>query len=698
MKHRIFLRAALWAIVHFSVSAGLIQNVSAANQRVLDGYYMFHPLPQNEGISEEDKAIPVVLRTGKLSDGDIKKTGQAVTYKGTSTAPLNLSVVIDLQRDIPLSHVDVCSKAANKWWGLQAVTVSYRSSETAYYRQAGRITYSALQPVMSFALKGEKARYVRVELRRPDNYFNVSLDEVAIYTTDSPEAKLSVLPTVDEAEKMLQREVNINARMVDRYGQFLYEDWPGKIKSESQLKDDLRIDAEQLAKSDYDPTKFDKYGGYKNMPGGKATGFFHLEKLDGRWWFITPQGNRFILLGIDDLTYTAWCYQTPIKKKNGESREAFEELPALPDFKPAYFYPDRVSFPVANVMRKYGDNHDAKWVDAMLRRMQDWGFNATAKWTRHSTLQAPFITVLWPKNRKKIKWASDPFEPGFARAVEDGVQKECEKQRDNPWLIGHTFENEAGWNKEVFLAALASDETCAGKKSIIQDLLDRNNNDVAKVAALLGVNAESKEELNRIKIEKPLLTNEYISEFIQKASALYFRIVRDAIKKFDPNHAFLGASLTPDWQSSLAWEIGGTEYLDAITIDYYTLDTKWIQRYEKLDKPVMLLEFSFSVVGRGMSAWGAPIKDQKSRGLAYRNVVENLLAHPSVVGFGWYILYDSPVTGRTLGGEFFNQGLLNSADQPYTEMIDEMRKTNRRAYDLHAGKVPPVYFENLLQK
>jgi hypothetical protein len=43
--------------------------------------------------------------------------------------------------------------------------------------------------------------------------------------------------------------------------------------------------------------KYDEYGGIISVKGTK-TGFFHVEKIDGRWWFITPCGNGFISKGI----------------------------------------------------------------------------------------------------------------------------------------------------------------------------------------------------------------------------------------------------------------------------------------------------------------------------------------------------------------------------------------------------------------
>jgi len=39
-----------------------------------------------------------------------------------------------------------------------------------------------------------------------------------------------------------------------------------------------------------------KYGGFSGTKV-KATGFFRVEKIDGRWWFVDPEGCLFFSTG-----------------------------------------------------------------------------------------------------------------------------------------------------------------------------------------------------------------------------------------------------------------------------------------------------------------------------------------------------------------------------------------------------------------
>ena len=41
----------------------------------------------------------------------------------------------------------------------------------------------------------------------------------------------------------------------------------------------------------------DTYGGFTDVRGD-ATGFFHTQKIDDRWWLVTPEGNGFFGIGL----------------------------------------------------------------------------------------------------------------------------------------------------------------------------------------------------------------------------------------------------------------------------------------------------------------------------------------------------------------------------------------------------------------
>jgi len=61
------------------------------------------------------------------------------------------------------------------------------------------------------------------------------------------------------------------------------------LKSKDQLTRELA--AEEKAFGSAADFGYGRYGGYKSTQA-KATGYFRVEQIDGRWWFVDPEGNR----------------------------------------------------------------------------------------------------------------------------------------------------------------------------------------------------------------------------------------------------------------------------------------------------------------------------------------------------------------------------------------------------------------------
>jgi len=47
-----------------------------------------------------------------------------------------------------------------------------------------------------------------------------------------------------------------------------------------------------------DPSERDQFGGWTEL-SFEATGYFRLEEADQRWWLVTPEGNAFVIHGMD---------------------------------------------------------------------------------------------------------------------------------------------------------------------------------------------------------------------------------------------------------------------------------------------------------------------------------------------------------------------------------------------------------------
>ena len=158
-------------------------------------------------------------------------------------------------------------------------------------------------------------------------------------------------------------------KLVDRYGQYTRADWPGKVKTPTDFQT-------QLAKEDADlkanppSSDLNKFGGWKSGPQLKATGFFRVEKYQGKWTFVDPEGRLFFSVGPDTVR--------PGSLTKVSGRETmFSTLPKDDETLAKFVSEDKtqLDFYAANLQRKYGADYQKVWLDRTYRRLPSWGFN-----------------------------------------------------------------------------------------------------------------------------------------------------------------------------------------------------------------------------------------------------------------------------------------------------------------------------------
>ena len=149
---------------------------------------------------------------------------------------------------------------------------------------------------------------------------------------------------------------------VDAYGQFRHATWKGKITSDDDLRADLTREDLQLQSA---PSSWDQYGGWASGPQLNATGHFRVQKVNGKWWLVTPSGHLFYSLGINVI-------KTDSDAPNGHSHPDWYASAAQ----------SAMSFPTWNLRAKF-DTADFKpaYYDFVLRRLDAWGVNTLGNWS-----------------------------------------------------------------------------------------------------------------------------------------------------------------------------------------------------------------------------------------------------------------------------------------------------------------------------
>ncbi len=442
--------------------------------------------------------------------------------------------------------------------------------------------------------------------------------------------------------------------LVDEFGQYMRGDWPGKAKSLDDLRKDWDDEGRSLSSGDFG---YCSYGGYLQT-SARATGYFRVERIDGHWWFVDPDGHLFLSAGCDVMG--------PASETRTKGREAvFQTLP------PEGLRSERIrdgdpgaSFLTWNLVRRFGQDWLKKWIEISLRRMDAWGLNTVGNWSHPS---------LWETHKKSYviplgNWATgvnylglpDVYSEAFARNADQSAQSQCEPRRNDPWLLGYFLANEPPFpQKELQTVELI----------------------------LAGSDTATQRELKKWLATGD--TPERRKEFIDRAFDRYVQVTSQAVKRYDPNHLNLG--MRSGGRPTDA-EIRVARHFDVYSVNIYDFEVKpeRVRRISELTgKPVIIGEFHFGTPGRGLAASLVQVRDQAERGVAYRYYVENAFAMPELIGTHWFQWVDQPCTGR-FDGENYNIGLVDVTDRPYLAMVEALKATHRRLRDVHSGKEKPV--------
>jgi hypothetical protein len=281
----------------------------------------------------------------------------------------------------------------------------------------------------------------------------------------------------------------------------------------------------------------------------------------------------------------------------------------------------------------------------------------------------------------------DPFDPSFRRALDRRLRREKAKSAGDPWCIGYFVDNELGWGDELSLAvaALASPSDQPAKGAILADLKKKYPT-IETLNDAWGTAHKTWDALAESRTPPPEKhAREDLAVFYTKIAAEYFRHCHDAVKQIAPDNLYLGCRFA--WVNDRGAR-AAARYCDVLGYNLYRDDVADFALPDGVDKPVIIGEFHFGALDRGMFHTGLrPTASQEDRARAYRNYVTSALRHPSFVGTHWFQFGDQATTGRG-DGENYQIGLVNICDRPYPETIAAVRDIGSSMYatrmDTHA--------------
>ncbi|MBC7913818.1 MAG: hypothetical protein H7Y07_06805 [Pyrinomonadaceae bacterium] len=204
----------------------------------------------------------------------------------------------------------------------------------------------------------------------------------------------------DEGSEFLEKLPVLN-----EFNQWAAGDWPGKIKNRAQLDKELADEAKKFGNNaDFN---YCDLGGYKNTQA-KATGFFRVEQVDGKWWFVDPHGHLFLSTGVNGIT--------------GGGGQTAGATPAAATTANAA--------PSVNIA-----------VALTKSRLESWGM------TTGGQGRANILMLRWPQNREStFLGLPDVYAEEFAKNVDLSANTQCSARKDDPLLLGYFIGNEPPWD------------------------------------------------------------------------------------------------------------------------------------------------------------------------------------------------------------------------------------------------------------
>lgn len=421
---------------------------------------------------------------------------------------------------------------------------------------------------------------------------------------------------------------------------------------------------------------YDAPGSGIKAPGG-ASGFFRTEKVDGRWWFVDPNGELFFALGTD------WVNADGFNK-------AYTRI----------------------IKEKYGTTE--KWAAATVKRLKSWGMNhlgtsntpeLRGKGLAYSHCADMGGRALRGKQKSPGEWKKLPnvFHPDWAEGCREFAKSLTKTfPPDDPWLFGFYIDNELQWygkkgkENSIFLDTMEFPADHSAKKALVE-ILKREHGTIAAFNRAWHLKLQDWDRILELKtlVAKTPEAKRAETAFLTEVADRYFKYTAAAFREFYPNHLVLGARIAgnaPAW----VWQACG-RYCDAVSFNNYpsvdlvtgrTLEAETVfDAYAKLagDKPLMLTEWSFPAYDSGLpckKGAGMRVDTQTERARAAEILHRMVIRKPYFAASNFFMWVDEPARGF---GEDCNYGLVNEKDEPYELLTSMFARLNPDAVRLHLG-------------
>ena len=437
---------------------------------------------------------------------------------------------------------------------------------------------------------------------------------------------------------------------------------------------------------------FDRFGGWTGRKF-EATGYFRVER-DERWWLVTPEGNAFLSFGINHLYPDLFAQE--YNKEAWKARLGIGELNG-PRFRPAL----------------------REW---FLRTCREYGFNSVGVHNSLPVVNAPqpSMPYLQPIRFVDIPhWKTDIPDDNFLDVFDGEFAHRCDRlasefaapARDDPFLLGYAMtdcpllteedcrerpdviggarrESRIGWPRRLRNLG----PQAPGKVAYVETMRDTYRGVIHDFNATYGTRFDSFGALAAATGWRPSTDLSNANElrdnvaFLQRVVTQYYRTALEAIRRYDPNHMFIGDKLNANTDALDTVLPVTSRFTDIVFYQMYAryeVQEPGLDRWSKLvDKPLMNGDSAFTMITPTMPRPYGPVADSLEQRVDW--IVEffrNAFARPEFVGWHYCGLIDA--SNRVPRKQYRqHSGLLDGYGKPYPLLKEALAECAGGMYQL----------------
>ncbi len=470
--------------------------------------------------------------------------------------------------------------------------------------------------------------------------------------------------------------------LLDTMGQLVDQDWDGRVHSVSELASD---GARDLAEFTNHPVMagFTEYGGWKGGPRFDATGHFYTKMVDGKWWFVDPEGYLFWSLGVTGVGGGA---VTPIK-----GRERFFPKLSNDDFWRVENLSYGYDFTLGNLYRKYGEGWEEANQQVTFGRMRSWGLNTAGAWSVKSVLghgKVPYTIIIHPELQGlgRLEKIPDPFSLVFRKSLLQELETAATIYSGDAWNLGIFIDNELSWGKGTQVAREVIDlKISVPAKKAMVDMLAKKYGGIESLNRAWRADFESFDSIRSL--ARGAANDAYLRDlelYVNFHANTYFAYCAAALERYFPGHLYLGCRFHGNIynRKNVIVQNAASRYVDVMSYNIYKNSIHDIVTDQEVDRPILIGEFHFGTGSHGV--WGSGLvacNSLEHQAELYQLYVTEAVAHPSFVGAHWFKWADHPTTGR-YDGENYRIGFVSIVDRVYETLTEAIQSTANQMYPL----------------